>query len=39
MFGPGFNHLTTQTLMDSLSVDAAETAAHQLWRRVASAAA
>jgi heptosyltransferase III len=39
MFGPGFNHLTTETLMDSLSVEAAETAAHQLWRRVASVAA
>jgi ADP-heptose:LPS heptosyltransferase len=39
MFGPGFDHLTTDTLMDSLSVDAAEVAAHQLWRRVASAAA
>ncbi len=39
MFGPGFNHLTTDTLMDSLSVDAAEAAAHQLWRRVASAVA
>jgi heptosyltransferase III len=39
MFGPGFNHLTTDTLMDSLSVDAAEAAAHRLWRRVASAVA
>jgi heptosyltransferase-3 len=39
MFGPGFNHLTTDTLMDSLSVDAAEAAAHQLWHRVASAMA
>jgi ADP-heptose:LPS heptosyltransferase len=39
MFGPGFNHLTTDTLMDSLSVEAAETAARQLWRRVESAAA
>lgn len=39
MFGPGFNHLTTPTLMDSLSVEAAEAAAHQLWRRVASAVA
>jgi heptosyltransferase III len=36
MFGPGFNHLTTDTLMDSLSVEAAEAAAHRLWRRVAS---
>lgn len=36
MFGPGFNHLTTDTLMDSLSVDAAEAAARQLWCRIAS---
>lgn len=39
MFGPGFNHLTTDTLMDSLSIDAAEAAAHQLWHRVVSAVA
>jgi ADP-heptose:LPS heptosyltransferase len=39
MFGPGFDHRTTDTLMDGLSVDAAEAAAHQLWRSVASAAA
>jgi len=39
MFGQGFNHLTTDSLMDSLSVDAAEVAADQLWRRVASAVA
>jgi heptosyltransferase-3 len=39
MFGPGFNHLTTDTLMDSLSVDAAEAAAHKLCHRVASAVA
>ncbi|MBV8121472.1 MAG: glycosyltransferase family 9 protein [Alphaproteobacteria bacterium] len=39
MFGPGFNHLTTDTLMDSLTVDAAEAAARQLWRRVACAVA
>lgn len=39
MFGPGFDHLTTDTLMDSLSVEAAEAAAHGLWRRAASAAA
>ena len=39
MFGPGFDHLTTDSLMDSLSVDAAEAAAHQLWRRAASALA
>ena len=39
MFGPGFDHRTTDTLMDGLSVDAAEAAAHQLWRSVASTAA
>jgi lipopolysaccharide heptosyltransferase III len=39
MFGPGFDHLTTDTLMDSLSVDAVEAAAHQLCRRLANAAA
>lgn len=36
MFGPGFDHRTTDTLMDSLSVDMAETAARDLLRRVAS---
>jgi ADP-heptose:LPS heptosyltransferase len=39
MFTPGFDHRTTDTLMDSLSVDMAEAAARQLWNRVASAAA
>ncbi len=39
MFGPGFDHRTTDTLMDGLSVDAAEAAAHRLWGSVASAAA
>jgi heptosyltransferase III len=39
MFGPGFDHRTTDTLMDGLTVDAAEAAARQLWRSVASAAA
>jgi heptosyltransferase-3 len=39
MFPPGFNHLTTDTLMDSLSVDAVEAAARQLWRRAESKAA
>jgi heptosyltransferase III len=39
MFGPGFDHRTTATLMDGLSVDAAEAAAWQLWGSVASAAA
>ncbi len=35
MFGPGFDHRTTDTLMDSLSVDMAEAAARQLWCRAA----
>ena len=39
MFGPGFDHRTTDTLMDGLSVDAAEAAAHRLWRSVESLAA
>jgi heptosyltransferase III len=39
MFGPGFDHRTTDTLMDGLSVDAAEAAARRLWGSVASAAA
>ena len=39
MFGPGFDHRTTGTLMDGLSVDAAEAAAHRLWRSVERAAA
>jgi ADP-heptose:LPS heptosyltransferase len=39
MFGPGFDHRTTDTLMDGLSVDAAEAAARRLWQSVASVAA
>jgi ADP-heptose:LPS heptosyltransferase len=39
MFGPGFDHRTTGTLMDGLSVDAAEAAAHRLWHSVESTAA
>ncbi len=39
MFGPGFDHRTTDTLMDGLSVDAAEAAAGRLWQRLAGAAA
>ena len=39
MFGPRFDHRTTDTLMDSLAVDMAEAAAHRLWRRAASDAA
>ena len=35
MFGPGFDPLTTDTLMDTLSVEMAEAAAGELWRRVA----
>jgi ADP-heptose:LPS heptosyltransferase len=34
MFPDGFDHRTTATLMDSLSVDAVEAAASQLWRGV-----
>jgi lipopolysaccharide heptosyltransferase III len=36
MFGPGFDHRTTDTLMDSLSLEAAETAARDLWDRAAA---
>jgi lipopolysaccharide heptosyltransferase III len=39
MFGPGFDHRTTDTLMDGLSIEAAEAAANRLWHAVASAAA
>ncbi|HXR87325.1 MAG TPA: glycosyltransferase family 9 protein [Stellaceae bacterium] len=39
LFPPDFDHLTTDTLMDSLSVDMAEEAARQLWARVAGKAA
>lgn len=39
MFGKGFDHRTTDTLMDTLSVEAAEAAARALWARVASKAA
>ncbi len=39
MFGPGFDHRTTDSLLDGLSVDAVEAAAHRLWGTVASAAA
>src|SRR6185437_2807693 len=39
MFRPGFDHRTTETLMDSLSVEAVETAALRLWDRSASAVA
>jgi heptosyltransferase-3 len=36
MFVGDFDHRTTDTLMDSLSVDMAEAAARRLWRRAAS---
>jgi ADP-heptose:LPS heptosyltransferase len=39
LYEPGYDHRTTDTLMDSLSVEMAEAAARQLWRRAASAAA
>ena len=39
IFPPGFDHRTTGTLMDSLTVDAAEDAARALWRRATEAAA
>jgi heptosyltransferase-3 len=35
MFPAGFDHRTTDTLMDSLSVEMAAEAAQQLWQRVA----
>ena len=33
IFPPGFDHRETGTLMDSLTVDVVEKAAHELWRR------
>jgi len=39
MFGPGFDHRTTDTLMDTLSVETVEAAARRLWRRAQSEAA
>lgn len=39
MFPPGFDHRTTDTLMNSLSVEAVETVARRLWERAASLAA
>jgi ADP-heptose:LPS heptosyltransferase len=39
MFGEDFDHRTTDTLMDTLSVDMAETAARDLWSHAASEAA
>ena len=39
LFGLNYDHRTTDTLMDSLSVDSVEAAAIRLWRRAASEAA
>jgi ADP-heptose:LPS heptosyltransferase len=39
MFPTGFDHRTTGTLMDSLSVEAVDAAARQLWLRCGSVAA
>jgi heptosyltransferase III len=39
MFPPGFDHRTTETLMDSLSVDAVEAAVRRLWQSCGSAVA
>jgi hypothetical protein len=39
LYGPGFDHRTTGTLMDSLTVEAAEAAAQELWRCHGGAAA
>jgi heptosyltransferase-3 len=38
-YPPGYDYRTTDTLMDGLSVEAAETAARELWRRAISEAA
>ncbi|MSO80690.1 MAG: glycosyltransferase family 9 protein [Alphaproteobacteria bacterium] len=37
--GPGYDHRATDTLMDSLTVDAAEAATLSLWRRIRGEAA
>ena len=39
MFAAGFDHRTTNTLMESLTVEMAEAAARDLWRRATSEAA
>lgn len=39
LFPPGYDHRTTGTLMESLSVDAAEAAARELWERCQGEAA
>jgi ADP-heptose:LPS heptosyltransferase len=38
IFPPGFDHRTSGTLMDTLSVEAAEAAARDLWKRTAGKA-
>jgi ADP-heptose:LPS heptosyltransferase len=38
LYGPGFNHRTTDSMMDSLGVDAAEDAARRLLLRLGAAA-
>jgi heptosyltransferase-3 len=39
LYGPGFDHRTTDTMMDSLSVEAAEAVAARLWRSLGGEAA
>lgn len=39
VWGPGYDHRTTDTLMDSLTVDRVEAAAVELWRRSVGEAA
>jgi heptosyltransferase III len=39
LYGKDFDHRTTDTMMDSLSVEAAEATARALWRRSGGAAA
>jgi ADP-heptose:LPS heptosyltransferase len=39
LYGPDFDHRTTDTMMDSLSVEAAAAATETLWRSIAGAAA
>jgi heptosyltransferase-3 len=39
LYEPGYDHRTTDTLMDSLSIEMAEAAARQLWCRAAGEAA
>ena len=39
LFGPEFDHRTTDTLMDSLSVETAEATVKGLWRSIGGVAA